>query len=68
MKKRPGRRIPLYIPAEAVEVLVGIDRIAERRRWSRNKTIVEILRRSVGLPAPAPRVLGENVDARRPVK
>ncbi|MBI2834405.1 MAG: hypothetical protein HYX76_08265 [Acidobacteria bacterium] len=54
MKKKPSRRIPLYIPAEAAHILDRIGRIAHRRRWSRNKTIVEILRRTVarrGVPA-----------------
>lgn len=48
MPKRPqGRRIPLYVPPESTDVLDAIDRIAERHRWSRNKTIIEIIKRSV---------------------
>jgi hypothetical protein len=47
MAKPQGRRIPLYVPPEATDVLDAIGQIAARHRWSRNKTIVEILKRSV---------------------
>lgn len=54
--RRHGRRIPLYLPPDAADILEAIGRIAERRRWSRNKTIVELLKRSVGAPrSPAGR-------------
>lgn len=48
--RRRGQRIPLYVPPpDAGELLDAIARVAERHRWSRNKTIVELLKRSVGV-------------------
>ena len=46
-KSTQGHRVPLYVPADAAAILDRIGRIARQRRWSRNKTIVEILRRSL---------------------
>lgn len=46
--KARGRRIPLYLPPDAVEILDGIRRVGEHHRWSRNKTIVELLKRALG--------------------